>query len=190
MGCCANISKNNLYTLKKLDFFSFDVKLRLQRSKEGGVSDDKIGSWFGVFVSLAIILGVTSFIFCKFGDIQNFSNTIYNTIVMKNKFSLGDDSVKSKGDNIFDSGDIQINEYTLLPSIDYKLFNSRDIEDQEYSDLFIFNEDKTDYKFDLEKLKRYVKFYVKILQKGSEVENKILRSDMVPCTREMFKSLK
>jgi hypothetical protein len=77
----------------------------------------------------------------------------------------------------------------LLPSIDYKLFNSRDIEDQEYSDLFIFNEDKTDYKFDLEKLKRYVKFYVKILQKGSEVENKILRSDMVPCTREMFKSL-
>ena len=184
MGCCKNVSKNDLYILKKLDFFSFDVKLRLQRSKEGGVSDDKIGSWFGVVVSLAIILGVTSFISTKFEDIHNYSNTIYNTIEMKNKFSLTD-----KGDNIFNSGDIQIDEYTFLPSIDHKLLSMRDIEDQEYSELFIFNEDKTDYTFDLEKLNTYVKFYIKIVHQGSKVENKILRSDMVPCTREMFRNL-
>ena len=48
----------------------------------------------------------------------------------------------------------------------------------------------TDFHFDLDKLKRYVKFYIKILSKGSELEKKtILRSDMVPCTKEMFKDL-
>lgn len=116
MGCCANISKNNLYTLKKIDFFRHDVKLRLQRSKEGGVSDDKIGSWFGVFVSLSIIAGLGSFISGKLNDIDTYSKTIYNSIEMKNKFSGA--SINDE----FDSGDILIDQYTLLPSIDYKFF--------------------------------------------------------------------
>ena len=39
-------------------------------------------------------------------------------------------------------------------------------------------------------LKKYAKFYIKILRKGSKVEKRtILRSDMVPCEKEMFKAL-
>lgn len=49
-----------------------------------------------------------------------------------------------------------------------------------------FNEDRTDFTFDFQELKRYVKFYVKIMRRskdGVEIE----RSDMVPCTREIYK---
>ena len=49
-----------------------------------------------------------------------------------------------------------------MPSIDYAMLSLPDEEELEYSDVLIFNEDKSDFKFDLQKLKRYVKFYVKI----------------------------
>ena len=43
------------------------------------------------------------------------------------------------------------------------------------------------FKFDI--LKKYLKFYVKILTRGRNIESKILRSDMVQCTEEMFSTL-
>ena len=59
-----------------------------------------------------------------------------------------------------------------------------------YKDVLDFNNDFSDYHFNLEELKRYVKFYVKILSRGSELPKQtILRSDMIACTKEMFSDL-
>ena len=43
-----------LYGAKGLDFYSQPVKLKLKRSKEGGVADIAIGSWFGVVLSFMV----------------------------------------------------------------------------------------------------------------------------------------
>ena len=43
--------------------------------------------------------------------------------------------------------------------------------------------------FDMQKLNKYIKFYVKIITKGNAVENKVLRSNMVECTPDMFENL-
>ena len=43
------------------------------------------------------------------------------------------------------------------------------IENKVYKDVFIFNEDYSDYHFNLDELKRYVKFYVKQVSRGSEL---------------------
>ena len=134
-------------------------------------------------MSLAIIVGVISFITTKLTDIETYSNTIYNTIEMKNRFKDG-----AQLGTEYNSGDILIDDFTFLPSIDYKIFNLGNI-DEGYADIIEFNEDRSDYHLDFEALKQYVKFYIKIYYHGSEVEEKILRSEMVPCTREMFKSL-
>lgn len=53
-----NVSLNNLYMFKLCDLFAYDVKLRIQRSKEGGYSDAKVGSRFGVIMSF-VLLGLT-----------------------------------------------------------------------------------------------------------------------------------
>ena len=64
------------------------------------------------------------------------------------------------------------------------------IKNKSYSEVFVLNEDLSDYNFDVDELKRYVKFYVKIYQEGSQVgKDYVLRSDLVQCTREMFKAL-
>ena len=39
----------------------------------------------------------------------------------------------------------------------------------------------------MEELSKYLKFVVKIIEDGDEVDNKILRFDMVPCKEEFFK---
>jgi hypothetical protein len=49
------LSLNKLYLLKQLDFFKQPVKLRLMRSKEGGASDQSIGSFFGLALSIMIV---------------------------------------------------------------------------------------------------------------------------------------
>ena len=58
-----------------------------------------------------------------------------------------------------------------------------------YSEVFDFNEDGTDAQFNLENLKKYVKFHVRIKRSGADVEKLILRSDLVKCKREFFKGL-
>ena len=69
-------------------------------------------------MSLAIIAGVTSFITTKLTDIETYSNTIYNTIEMKNRFKDG-----AQLGTEYNSGDILIDDFTFLPSVDYKIFN-------------------------------------------------------------------
>ena len=85
-----------------------------------------------------------------------------------------------------------LSNYTFMPSIDTTMVfgDLSTIENKVYKDIFIFNEDYSDYHFNLDELNRYVKFYVKILSSGSELPKQtILRSDLVPCTKEMFKNL-
>lgn len=80
-----------------------------------------------------------------------------------------------------------------MPSIDSKMIFGDDlslVKDKNYSEVFVLNENLTDYNFDLDELKRYVKFYVKIHQEGSQVgKDLVLRSDLVQCTNDMFKAL-
>ena len=53
--------------------------------------------------------------------------------------------------------------------------------------MFSFDsEEKSKFKVNLENLKKYIKFYVKVLQNGSEVEKKILRSDLVYCSKDLM----
>ena len=80
------VSLNSLYVLKKLDFFSLDVKLRIQRSRDGGKSDQRIGSWFGVSASMIILLFLFLFISGKIDDMNRYINVVYNSIEMKNEF--------------------------------------------------------------------------------------------------------
>jgi hypothetical protein len=92
MGFFSKISLNDLYILKLCDFFAFDVKLRLQRSKEGGRSDQRIGSWFGVFMSLMLVGIIIQFCSSKINNMNDFENVTYNTIEFKNKFAGYSDS--------------------------------------------------------------------------------------------------
>ena len=57
----SKISLNRIYFLKQIDFFSQPVQFRLQRSKEGGISDQKIGSWFGLFLSVTLVAYLSFF---------------------------------------------------------------------------------------------------------------------------------
>lgn len=82
----SSVSLNSLYALKSLDLFSTDVKLRIQRSREGGVSDQRIGSWFGVFISMAILATVISMISGKLTLMNEYENIVYSSNEMKNDF--------------------------------------------------------------------------------------------------------
>ena len=117
---------------------------------------------------------------------NEYENVTYNTIEFKNKFG------SAKEVSSLEAGDILLSNYTFMPSLDTTMTigDLSTIEDKVYKDVFLFNEDYSDYHFNLDELKRYVKFYVKILSSGSELPKQtILRSDLVPCTKEMFKNL-
>ena len=109
------VSLNNLYILKSLDLFRYDVQLRVQRSKEGGASDHKIGSWFGVFCSFCLTVMVISYMGSKWTTVIEYKDTKYNVIEMKNNFE------KNANGETVESGNILIQDYTFLPSIDSKL---------------------------------------------------------------------
>ena len=64
------------------------------------------------------------------------------------------------------------------------------MQSQPYEDVLRYNLESDDFQIDTESLKKYAKFYIKILRKGKKVEKQtILRSDMVQCDTEMFKAL-
>ena len=80
------VNLNQLYLLKKADAFSMDVKLRLQRSKEGGVSDQKIGSFFGLFLTIFMIILIIIQLNTKIAFLHNGNRTQYSQIALKNQF--------------------------------------------------------------------------------------------------------
>ena len=82
----SNVSLNSFYALKKLDFFSLDVKLRIQRSRDGGKSDQRIGSWFGVGASMTILIILLFLVSGKIDLMNRYHNIVYSTIMIKNDF--------------------------------------------------------------------------------------------------------
>ena len=59
-----------------------------------------------------------------------------------------------------------------------------------YNDVLVYDQESDDFHIDTQKLKKYVKFYIKIQRKGKKVGKKtIIRSDMVLCEKEMFEAL-
>ena len=96
---------------------------------------------------------------------NEYENVTYNSIEFKNKFG------KEKEASSLEAGDILLSNYTFMPSIDTTMVfgDLSTIENKVYKDVFIFNEDYSDYHFNLDELKRYIKFYVKQVSRGSEL---------------------
>ena len=64
------------------------------------------------------------------------------------------------------------------------------IKTKRIAEAFIFSDDPdAKPRLNLEKLQKYIKFYTKSQTKGNEVENIILRKDMIECKAEMFSKL-
>ena len=50
------VDQDTFFLLKKGDLFSWPVEWRVKRSKQGGASDRRVGSWTGLFLSLIFIV--------------------------------------------------------------------------------------------------------------------------------------
>ena len=176
----SGISLNRMYALKRLDFFRLNVNLRIQRSKDGGKSDHFIGSWFGVFCSISIFVLLSFFANWKVADMQQYNNIEHYSIEMKNEFGV----IQNDGsNNIYD--EIYLRDHTFLPSIEFTLMAqsesvSQYLQSQPYNEVLKYDSENSDFQIDAEKLKKYAKFYIKILRKGAKVEKEtVMRSDMV-----------
>lgn len=93
--------------------------------------------------------------------------------------------------------EIKISEYNYLPSIELKLMgDEEEIERLRSDSSVVWTEaiefDDKDIRLpsvNIENLNKYLKFYVKYYKTGSNVENRIFRSNLVNCKSEMFKGL-
>ena len=148
---------NQLYTLKKIDIFSKPVELRLQRSKEGGASDTKVGSWFGVFLTFGIIATLASMISSKIGLMNEYQNVSYESVLMKNVFHDEDSNTISE---------LRIGNFSYLPSLEFKLIGDSDeiesIKNDKWTE--VINFDESDIRLpsiNIDFLKKYLKFHVK-----------------------------
>lgn len=182
---CLKIPKNQLYLLKKIDIFSQPVQLRLQRSREGGASDTKIGSWFGCILTLGIVGVMVNMMVHKLSALNEYNNISYSSILMKNTFHEddGDDQVR----------EIVLDDYNFMTSIEIKMIGDEDeidvIKNEPWTEVLNFDQDDIRHpSLNLDKLSKYLKFYVKFYQAGTEIENKVFRSSMVHCKKEMFKN--
>jgi len=72
-------------------------------------------------MSVTLTVGLLQFFGNKITNMNSFENVSYNTIEFKNKFENSTDT------NHMDSGNILIDDYTFLPSIDAKLITTDDI---------------------------------------------------------------
>jgi hypothetical protein len=87
-----------------------------------------------------------------------------------------------------------VGDYSFMPSIEFKMVGDADeideIKSESWLDALTFDENNIRLPFiDLEKLSKYLKFHVKFYQQGSEVDNIIFKSDMIPCKKDMFGDL-
>jgi hypothetical protein len=140
-----------------------------------------------VFVSLIVVGGLVFQTWEKYHVMMSFDRTTYSSTMIKNKFeSLKDHN----GTILVDTGEIKLTDYNFMPSLQTKItVNLNDFKALEVSEVYDFDS-QNNYKFNLEKLSKYIKFYIKILRKGSDVETStILRSNLVACTEEMFNAL-
>lgn len=96
----------------------------------------------------------------KINQMNQYENISYNSVVMKNAFYADDsDSIK----------ELLISNYTYMPSVELNFLNSgADLENHKSNDSAVWTEvinfDEEDISqsyIDIEKLKKYLKFYVK-----------------------------
>ena len=65
------------------------MELRLQRSKEGGASDTKVGSWVGVIMTFGIMGVLVNMIYSKVNYMNLYKKVSYESLFIKNVgFSL------------------------------------------------------------------------------------------------------
>ena len=74
-----------------------------------------------------------------------------------------------------------LNNYSFIPHLEIKIRNT-------FQPTFFDFFENGSKSINIEELSKYLKFVVKIIEDGAEVEKQILRFDMVPCKEEMFKS--
>ena len=129
----------------------------MQRSKEGGASDTKVGSWFGVFLTFGIMAILANMINSKIGLMNEYQKVSYESVLMKNAFGSDDANTTSQ---------LMIGEFTYLPSIELKLMGDVEeietIKNEKWTE--VINFDKDDMRLpevNLDVLKKYLKFYVK-----------------------------
>ena len=181
--------------LKKADMFSLEVKLRMKSSKAGGDSQSTVGSFAGFILTVFVFVIILKMGSQKVQDMMLFKNIKYTSLTVRNEFDVEVDSHAS-GSKLESERkkleELVISDYDFLPSIKYTVFKAalEDIRSKTISEVFEFPTNPASQPhFNLEKLKKYVKFYTKSRTKGSGVENKILRADMIQCTPEMFSKL-
>ena len=140
-----------------------------------------------MILSFVVVGSLVSQAFVKYHVMMSFDRTTYQSNTIKNKF----EKLKDHDGNILvDSGEIKLSDYTFMPSLETKIMTNLDeFKQLEIAEIYDFDEDNN-YKFNMENLAKYLKFYIKILRKGSEVEKQtIYRSDLVSCTEEQFSAL-
>ena len=142
-------------------------------------------------MTLVLLVLTLQFFVTRIVKMNEYENVSYTTIKLKNKFGSNEEDETS-----MQAGDILLSNYTFLPSLDSKFMPNRafsniaSLQYKDYSKIFKFNDDFSDYHFDLTELNKYVKFYIKILLRGTELpKTTILRSDLVACTPDMFEKL-
>lgn len=88
------------------------------------------------------------------------------------------------------TGEIKVSDFNFLPSLETKIITDIDSFKQlSISEIFEFDA-ANNYKYNLATLPKYLKFYVKILKKGTAVgTEKVYRSNMIHCTEQQFSIL-
>ena len=97
------------------------------RSTEGGASDQRIGSWFGVILSLSLVTGIFYYLLDNITAMNNFREIKYSSIEIKN------DSDDQEYDTL-------ISNFTFFPSIHINLFQQTQFDkSQEIAEVFEFD---------------------------------------------------
>ena len=62
------VDQDTFFLLKKGDLFSWPVEWRVKRSKQGGASDPRVGSWTGLILSIVFIVVMIEIGLFKYQD--------------------------------------------------------------------------------------------------------------------------
>ena len=98
--------------LKKADLFAWPIELRVKRSKQGGASDHKIGSWTGLFLSFIVIGIMVALCALKWQDMTGFKKTKYSSLTIRNAL-YGQTNLLDK--NL--TSEVKLSEHDFMPSI-------------------------------------------------------------------------
>ena len=177
---------DKIFALKKLDMFAQPVRLKTRRTKNGRAADFYIGSWLGALLSLIVVTALVFQTFLKLYDLDKDKNS-YSSTQIQNKFG---ELKYNNGTVHANTGEIKVSDFNFLPSLETKIITDIDSFKQlGISEIFEFDA-ANNYKYNLANLAKYLKFYVKILKKGTAIgTEKIYRSNMILCTEQQYSAL-